>query len=403
MSTPSRNRKPAERAPRANVAARPQLMRAMNEQLVLEQVRDHGPISRTDLARLSGLSKPTVAVALASLERDGLVRVAGLRTGMRGPAAVLYGIRPEAGFVLGLDVGREFLRGALADLSGSVRARASRRARVTSAHGRVAELASLADELAATAGIRRGRVAQTVVGSPGVYDPARAALTAARNVPGWERPDVVSELRHTFGASTVLENDVNLAALAERDFGHGREFATFCFVSVGTGIGMGLVIDGRLHGGAHNAAGEIAYLPIGDPDGDPAEIRRHGRLEAAVSAAAVVREARRQGLAGSLSARRVFHSAEEGDDRARAVVASEAALVAAAVASVVTVVDPELVVLGGGIGQAPGFAPAVAEALEPLVPFLPEIRVSALGDAAVVDGCLAAGLERAWLGVLERS
>src|SRR5271165_1379679 len=99
------------------VAARPQLMRAMNEQMLLQQVRAAGPISRADLARVSGLSKPTVAVALANLEHDGLVRVAGPRTGVRGPAALLYEVRPEAGYVLGLDVGREFLRGALADLT----------------------------------------------------------------------------------------------------------------------------------------------------------------------------------------------------------------------------------------------------------------------------------------------
>jgi predicted NBD/HSP70 family sugar kinase len=386
------------------VAARPQLMRAMNEQLMLEQVRLAGPVSRTDLARASGLSKPTVAVALANLERDGLVRVAGHRTGVRGPAAVLYEIRPEAGFVLGLDVGREYLRGALADLSGAVRARASRRVHAPSAHSRVSEMVSLADGMATTAGIRRSRVTQVVVGSPGVYDPERGALTMARNLPGWERPDVVHELRQVFGKSTVLENDVDLAALAERDHGHGRGIATFCFVSVGTGIGMGLVIDGRLHRGAHGAAGEISYLPIGAPAGvSSAEVRKHGQLEVVTSAAAVVRSARRHGLSGSLSARRVFAAATEGDERAIAVVAEEAELVARAIGSIVAVVDPELVVLGGGIGQAPGFASAVAQGLEALAPFVPEIRVSALGDDAVVDGGLAAGMEMAWQRILQRS
>lgn len=385
------------------VAAGPQLMRAMNEQLLLEQVRRSGPVSRADLARISGLSKPTVGVALANLERDGLVRVAGLRTGVRGPAAVLYEVRPEAGFVLGLDVGREYLRGALSDLSGAVRARSSHRVHSASAHERVHELVTLTDELAATAGIRRQRITQVVVGSPGVYDPARNALRLARNLPGWERPGVVEELRQVFGKTTELENDVDLAALAERDLGHGRGFDTFCFVSVGTGIGMGLVIDGQLHRGAHGAAGEIAYLPIGDPEGAPAtEVRSHGQLEAVASAAAVVRTARKRGIAGPLSARRVFAAAEAGDEKAKAVVAEEAQLVARAISSIVAVVDPQLVVLGGGIGGAPGFAEAVGGALESLAPVVPEIRVSALGDDAVVDGCLAAGLEMAWQKLLER-
>jgi predicted NBD/HSP70 family sugar kinase len=384
------------------VAARPQLMRAMNEQMLLEQVRAASPISRADLARLSGLSKPTVAVALANLEHDGLVRVAGQRTGVRGPAALLYEVRPEAGYVLGLDVGREYLRGALADLTGAVRAKASHRAHSASAHSRVTELQSLADDLTATAAITRARVTQVVIGSPGVYDPGRGALTMARNLPGWERPETIAELRRAFGRSTVVENDVDLAALAERDHGHGRNVDTFAFVSVGTGVGMGLVLGGRLFRGAHGAAGEIAYLPIGDGV-DLVEARRRGTFEAAASASGIVRAARQAGMrAGGLSARRVFAAAAEGDARAIQVVRAEAELIAKALGSVIAVIDPELVVLGGGVGRAPGFAGAVAEALEPIAAIVPEIRVSALADDAVVEGCLAAGLELAWATVMAR-
>lgn len=372
-------------------------MRSMNERLLLEEVRLRGPVSRTDLSAASGLSKPTVGLALGALEESGLVRVAGLRTGVRGPAAVLYEIRPEAGYVLGLDVGREFLRAALADLSGAVRARASRKASAVSGRGRVEELAALADEVAGSVGIRRSKVTQVVLGSPGVYDPGRRALTMARNFPGWERPDVMHELERAFGRSAIVENDVDLAALAERDHGHGRDVDTFCVVSVGTGIGMGLVIDGRLHRGAHGIAGEIAYLPLGDdPEVDPGEVRRHGQLEAVASAAAIVRAARRRGMSGPVTARRVFAAAAEGDAAATEVVGEQAGLVGKAIASIIAVVDPGMVVLGGGIGRAPGFASAVASSLANLSPVVPEIRVSALGDDAVVDGAMAAGMEIAW-------
>jgi len=375
----------------------------MNEQLLLEQVRHDGPLSRAELARISSLSKPTVALALANLERDGLVRVAGHRTGVRGPAAVLYEIRPEAGYVLGLDVGREFVRGALADLSGVIRAKASQRSHAPTAQGRLADLVTLADGLTASAGLTRSRVTQTVIGSPGVYDPEKGALTMARNLPGWERPIVLTELRRLFGRTTVVENDVDVAALAERDHGHGRGVDTFAFVSVGTGVGMGLVLEGKLHRGAHGAAGEISYLPLSNSDVDPAEARRRGTFEAAAAASAIVRSARRSGMTGSLSARRVFAEAVAGDERAQVIVAEEATLIAKALASIIAVVDPELIVLGGGIGRAPSFAAQVGTALESLAPVVPEIRVSALGDDAVVDGCLAAGMERAWRRVLERS
>src|SRR5215468_3283439 len=112
--------------------ARPQLIRTMNEQLLLNQIRQLGLCSRADLARLSGLSKPTVSLALANVERSGLVRTAGQRTGVPGRSAVLYEIRPEAGFVLGLDIGHHYLRGALADMTGSIRAQHSARTRTSS-------------------------------------------------------------------------------------------------------------------------------------------------------------------------------------------------------------------------------------------------------------------------------
>jgi predicted NBD/HSP70 family sugar kinase len=364
-------------------------MRTLNEQLLLERLRGNGPVSRGDLAGASGLSKPTVALALTSLERDALVQQAGRRVGGRGRSASLYEIRSDAGFVLGLDVGREFVRGAVADLTGSVRARRSQAARSSSGAARVRELGGLASELLDEAGVDGdGALLHTVVGSPGIVEPDGRALQLAPNLPGWERPAVLRDLRRLLGPETTIENDVDAAAVAERDHGHGRQFSTFAFVSVGTGIGMGLILGGELHRGAHGAAGEIAFLPLADDS-----------LESAASAAAVVDAARQ---AGSMlrSARAVFAAAAAGDRDAREVVAAEAAIVARALVSIVAVVDPELIVLGGGIGRAPGFAEAVHARLAELSPIVPEVRPSALGEDAVVDGCLAVGGDRLWDRIL---
>jgi predicted NBD/HSP70 family sugar kinase len=392
---------PSVSAPAAQVngqAARPQLIRALNEQLLLSHIRQVGPCSRADLARISGLSKPTVSQALANVERSGLVRIAGQRTGVPGRSALLYEIRPDAGFVLGLDIGQNYLRGALADLTGEVRAKHSAKTRASSVRGRVAELIGLADSLCAEVGVARSAITQTVIGSPGVYDPRRGAMALTGGLAGLlSRPAVLAGLREAFGPDLVLENDVDAAALAEQARGHGREFSSFAFVWIGTGIGLGLVLDGKLHRGAHGVAGEIAYMPISEPQGaDEQDARRRGTLEAAGSAPAVVRAARRAGMRGPVSALRVFEAAARGDERAAAVVAAEARLVAKAISAVVTVVDPALVVLGGGIGQAPGFAAAVTAELRGLAPVLPEVRVSALGTDAVIDGCLASGAELAW-------
>jgi len=190
---------------------------------------------------------------------------------------------------------------------------------------------------------------------------------------------------------------VDAAALAERALGHGREVDHFAFVHIGTGIGMGLVLGGQLLRGAHGVAGEIAFLPLsGGTGADEHEARKRGTLEASASASGVVRAARRGGMRGPVSARRVFEAAAGGDRLAVTVVAEEARLIAKTICAVVTVVDPDLIVLGGGIGRAPGFAEAVTSELEGITPVMPDIKVSALGTDAVVDGCLSAGTELAW-------
>jgi predicted NBD/HSP70 family sugar kinase len=377
------------------LAARPPLIRAMNEQLILEHLRAHGPCSRADLARLSGLSKPTVSVAFANVVQAGLVREAGQRTGVPGRTAVLYEIRPEAGFVLALDVGAKYLRGAVADLAGTVRVRSSMPVAARGVRSRVAELSRYAVGLCSSAGISPSSVTATVVGAPGVYDALSDSIKLPGALAGLERPGSLSGLREIFGESVRIENDVNAEALAERAHGHGAGVDTFAFVHIGTGISMGLVANGKLHRGAHGVAGEIAFLPLGSAELTP-QSRRRGALEVAAAASGIVRAARLAGMSGPLSAQRVFTAAARGDLRAAAVVEAEAHLVARAVCCVIAVADPSLIVLGGGIGQAPGFDAAVSAALGSLAPVVPDVRVSALGTDAVVDGCLAEGADLAW-------
>ena len=378
-------------------AARPPLIRAMNEQLLLSHIRVFGPCSRADLARISGLSKPTVSLALANVERSGLVRMAGQRTGVPGRTAQLYEVRPEAGFVLGLDIGLKYLRGAVADLAGEVRARDSRKVVATSVRGRLAELVQLADDLCARAGTSRQAVTQTVIGTPGVYDPQRNAISADRRPgrlgtgpPRW--PACARRSDHRWRS----ENDVDAAALAERTHGYGRDCESFAFVHVGTGIGMGLVLGGRLHRGVHGVAGEIAFMPLS------ARVRRVRRGAAPGTAGGRRgRGRRRPRRAQGRDARPGIgpQRVRRGRPRRRAGGrggGEEARLVASAICCVITVVDPGLIVLGGGIGQAPGFASAVTTALAGMTPVLPEVKVSALGTDAVVDGCLAEGASLAW-------
>jgi predicted NBD/HSP70 family sugar kinase len=382
----------------SRVAGRPRLLRSINEQNVLRAIRSAGRMSRRELTEASDLSKPTVGLVLDRLTADGLVRVSGQRTGSPGPRASLYEIRPEAGFALSLDVGFEYVRGAIADISGTVRVRGSRTVHAASTRSRTADLVALAGSLTAEAGIAAADVTQTVVGCPGVHN---GQATDARARSQWRRPAggapavSVAEIAKAFGATATIENDVNLAALAEHHHGHGRQIDNFAFITIGTGVGMGVVLNNELHTGAHGAAGEIGFMPMRTSHLDSGEVHEDS-LETRASAGGVVRAARRLGMRGRLTARSVFESAARGDERAVAAVQAEVHDVAEAVAAIATVLDPSLVVFGGGVGRAAGFAEAVRAQLVRLLPVPPEVRVSAFGDEAVVEGGLVAGVELAW-------
>src|SRR4051812_30294271 len=296
----------------------PRLLRAHNERTLLECLRSAGPMSRPQLARIAGLSKPTVSQALANLESAGLVRLVGPATPSLGRTAMLYELDPSAGYVVGIDIGRAWIRIAAADLSGEIVARRDERNRERSATALVRTVSAVAHDVVAAAGLTWGQVAHTVVGGPGVFDPDSDRLLHAPNLPGWSRPGLMTSLREALPPSVALDNDANLAAVGERSYGSGRDARTFVYVSVGTGIGMGIIIDGNLYRGAHGAAGEVGYLPLAGEDGDARadrDARLRGILEAAASADAVVRTAKRLGMAGASSAKRVFAAARAGDER----------------------------------------------------------------------------------------
>lgn len=377
-------------------AGTPSLLRAMNERSVLELIHRRGPLSRAQVARVSGLSKPTVSLALAGLLEAGLVREVGRSRGERGPSALLYELNPLAGWVVGIDVGRHWVRAAIADIAGTIVGRRDERARVTSARTLIGQVGGMAHRLAREAGLKWSQITQATLGSPGVFDPARGYVALAPNLPGWGRHGLVEAVREELGTSVAFENDVNLAALAERAHGHGRNVPNFVFLSIGTGIGMALVIDGQLYRGAHGAAGEVAYLPLGltDPH-DPAN-RRRGALEESAAAASVVRSARSFGMQGALSAEKVFTSARRGHRAATRAVEREAGQLAMAIATITPVLDPELVILGGGIGRNGDLLlEPIERELRQLLPFRPRVLISALGEDAVLQGAIATALDAA--------
>jgi predicted NBD/HSP70 family sugar kinase len=384
----------------------PRLLRAINTRALLEALRRAGPSSRPQLARIAGLSKPTVSQALGDLESAGLVRLVGPASPSVGRTAMLYEVDPTAGYVVGIDVGRAWIRIAAADLSGEIVARRDERNRERSATALVRTVSAVAHDVVAAAGLTWGQVAHTVVGGPGVFDPDTDRLLHAPNLPGWSRPGLMSSLREALPPSVELDNDANLAAVGERSYGSGRDASTFVYVSVGTGIGMGIIIDGNLYRGAHGAAGEVGYLPLTGEDGDARadrDARLRGILEAATSADAVVRTAKRLGMAGASSAKRVFAAARAGDKLARAAVESEGERLALVVGTIAAILDPEFVLLGGGVGSNIDLLrPPLERRLAELTPLAPRVAEGQLGQDAIVLGAVASALDTARDRVFEQ-
>ncbi|HEU0000283.1 MAG TPA: ROK family transcriptional regulator [Ktedonobacteraceae bacterium] len=377
----------------------PSLLRAINERALLEYLRTHKPTSRAQLARATRLSKPTVSQALASLEDAGLVRAVGQSMSSKGGRiAILYEPNPDAGYVIGVDVGRGWVRAAVANLAGNIIARNDRANDAQSASALVALISHLARDVVAQAGLAWSQVVHAVIGTPGVFDEQSERVLFSSNLPEWGRHGLVTELQSAFGLSLSVENDANLAALGERSFGWGSSAGTFAYITIGTGVGMGIVINGSLYRGARGAAGEIGFLPFGvneitDEAGKISESYL-GMFEEATAADAIVRQARELGLPASLSARQIFDAAQQGDSKALAIVEQEGYRLAQAIAVITAVLDPQLIVLGGGIGQRGELLlPPLERRLQQLTPLRPRIVASKLGDDSVLLGSIATALE----------
>ncbi|WP_435616376.1 ROK family protein [Streptomyces sp. 1222.5] len=371
-------------------------LRSTNERLLLDRLRDSGAASRAQLARDTGLSKPTVSSALASLEAAGLVREAGTHAPERGRTAVLYAPDPAAGYALGVDIGRSWLRVAVVDLDGTVAARADVRNRARASAALADLVVGTARQVVENSGVDPAEVVHGVVGTPGVYDERRRRVRYAMRLPGWGRTGIVDRMREELGVPLEVHNDANLAALGEYTYGVGEGSRLFAYILIGTGLGMGVVSEGRLFTGAHGLAGEIGFLPW--PGRQKPE-----RLEDAVSGVAVVESARRFGMSGQLTAKAVFDAARRGDPAAARAVELEGERIAHTVAAAAAVLDPDLVVLGGGVGHNVNLLRRpVREHARALTPLRSRIVPSPLGGDAVLLGAVATALDTARDVVFER-
>ncbi|MDP9865876.1 MULTISPECIES: ROK family transcriptional regulator [Streptosporangium] len=352
--------------------ATPQMARAINDRLALDLLLEHGALTAPQLRALTGLSRPTVSDLIERLQVNGLISVVGESGGdRRGPNARVYGIVADRAHVAGVDVRRDMVNVTVADITGRTLGSATHPLAGTgpSEAGRPAGAASAAEggrsgepgddlvkiitrTVAEAAGGRK--VHAVVVGAPGMVNPRSGELATGNGVPGW-RPNLLQALRHRIDAQVTLENEVNLAAVAEHRSGSARGRKDSVLLWLDDGVGAAVTLDGRLRRGASGAAGEVGTLGL-----------RGGAFCDLVSA---------EFIAGL------------DDD-------SLAARIAEGAFASVAVLDPGLVILGGKTGRSGGDALAarVSEHLAALSPVPTQVRASTVEGNAILHGALFTAL-----------
>lgn len=238
----------------------PSLLRAMNDRAALDLLLAHGPLSRTRIGHLTGLSKPTASQLLARLEAAGLVVATGTDGGRPGPSAQLYAINPRAAYVGGVDVTPGRVLAAVADLTGTVVA--SHEVPYTEGADAVDQVTEALGGAVKAAGLHRCDLHRVVIGTPGAFDPQTGRLRYASHLPGWHSPTLLDDLAAALPMPVEYENDVNLAAVAEQRLGAARGHGDFVLLWNEEGLGAALVFGGRLHRGWTGGAGEVGFLPV---------------------------------------------------------------------------------------------------------------------------------------------
>ncbi|WP_230196467.1 ROK family transcriptional regulator [Streptomyces coriariae] len=389
--------------------ASPSTARAINDRLALRLLQHEGPLTAGQLKQLTGLSRPSVADLVERLTASGLIEMVGEAGAQRrGPNAKLYGIVADRAHLAALDVRTDGVTVLVSDLVGRVLAEASVPIGGDTGTGTAVEQAvSLVERAVKEAeavgaspreGLRAwGRLHTLGIGAPGLIDPAGGELRDSSGLPEWHRR-LVAALQERFPAAHAhVENETNLAALAEQREGAARDRDTFVLLWLGHGTGAAVVLDGALRRGASGGTGEIGFLPVPGTGGLPSATDCEGGFHSLAGSAAIAALAGEYGLtaharADEPVAAALVRAAVDAPDTGAAVGFLDALAdrLALGAASVVAVLDPGCVVLGGEVGQAGGevLASRVARRLRQMAPLPTEVRAGVLGGGAVLRGAL---------------
>jgi predicted NBD/HSP70 family sugar kinase len=378
----------------SRLAGSSKLLRAMNESAALAHLFEPGMLTRADLRELTALSTPTISEVLRRLTDAGLVTVVGYNSGRPGPNAEIYAAAPDAAYAVAVSVrdigasGLPSIAAALCDLTGKVRARIESAVDFVRTDP-VTAMAETVARLRAEADVDADRIQYVQVGVAGSYD-RRTETIRHVEVPGWNRTGLVPTIAENLGTRVDVDNDVNLAAVAERRRGVARDVDGFALLWLGEeGLGLAIDIGGTLMRGARGGAGEIGYMPLFAPDSRDRKLD----LQDLVGGPAVMNLAHDNGISGRTPAEAIVNAAAD-PDAAGEFFAVLADRISVGLAAVVAVLDPSLVVLAGPVARGGGepLLTAVTNAMLRAAPLESRFASTGIDDDAVLLGALDAAL-----------
>jgi predicted NBD/HSP70 family sugar kinase/DNA-binding transcriptional ArsR family regulator len=372
-------------------------LRRLNRLRVIHALRDQGLISRAEIARRTGLSRSTVSSLVADLQADGLV----VERGEPGEAHGTQGGRPpillsfdsSAGAAVGIDFGHSHLRVAVSDLSSRILA--ERALPLDTDHAAEEGLDAAAElivELLGEAGIDESQVIGAGMGLPGPILQEDGVVGSSAILPGWVGVPAVAEMRRRLEVPILVDNDANLGALAEAAFGAGQDATDLIYLKVASGIGAGLLLNGRLYRGTGGLAGELGHFLV-DPSGLVCRCGNRGCLETLAATGALV-ELLRRSQGEEMTVQRMLDLARAGDIGCRRVIADAGRAIGRAVSMLINVLNPELVVVGGDLAAAgdlllDGVRDSIARAALPSAAEAAGVVTGVLGDRAQILGAIA--------------
>ena len=376
---------------------RPRLLREMNDRAALELLGSSGALTRSQVSEMTGLSKVTANHVLSRLEERGLVIKVGVQEGGRGPNATLYGLDPSCGHVIAIEVCVDTTTAVLADITGRVLAKTKVLTDVAADPAEAVH--AIVEHLTQAAQTDMAQVEACVIALPGVIEPATSHIHFCYEMPAWSGA-VIDVIRRKVRLPVTIDNDVNLAAIAERALGVASTVRDFVLVWIGRGPGSAVMVGDQLLRGTAGAAGELGLMPVAGSTVSNGSFDR-GRYEVAAAFQALVGEQAVQELAEShqIAAENAAQSvaAAVGGAAGTAFLDELARRIALGVASICTVLDPELVVLGSHVGSAGGdeLAGRVQRAVAGMCLARPRVEASPILDGPVVRGALLVAVEQA--------